>query len=171
MLIFFLKKSFKDGTVHECVFWNAPTIGKKRAIFKQIINFVLFSNFGLTKTDFSMISNQFDAMIRNNVAENEELSMNVITTFDHLYSVLRQLKTSLEITGAQVCSSVFSYSDVYPEAAYVSQKTIMEPKDNYYIFSENAKKVPVFVGPIEIVLQYSKYTIRSTLRTFFSQIF
>ena len=118
-----------------------------------------------------MISNQFDAMIRNNVAENEELSMNVITTFDHLYSVLRQLKTSLEITGAQVCSSVFSYSDVYPEAAYVSQKTIMEPKDNYYIFSENAKKVPVFVGPIEIVLQYSKYTIRSTLKTFFSQIF
>lgn len=88
------------------MYWEAGNIQEKRAIFKDIINFVLETKLKLKK--FSIASDQLDSILKLYPYSGvEEANIKIVNIFDELGKLLRGMKLPLDVTAIQGTSEAF----------------------------------------------------------------
>uniref|UniRef100_A0A182RJ55 Nucleolar protein 6 n=1 Tax=Anopheles funestus TaxID=62324 RepID=A0A182RJ55_ANOFN len=115
-------RRFKDGSITESCVWGEATdpIGQKRLIVRSIVQFLLQAHFDLPEKKIGYVATQFESAIAPYPAKMlhetiEERSMAVISAFDALGRIMRELKQlPLTINAIHGTDPVFRYTDPDP---------------------------------------------------------
>ncbi|XP_013174071.1 PREDICTED: nucleolar protein 6 [Papilio xuthus] len=105
-------RRFQDGSITEAVVWEADSRAQRRALPKQIVNYLLNFKYGVPSSEVYQVSDQLDQLVvsKSSAQYIEEGSTEVLRAFDELRRDLRALNNlPLDVTAMYGTSSVFSY--------------------------------------------------------------
>ncbi|CAH2049628.1 unnamed protein product, partial [Iphiclides podalirius] len=113
-------RRFQDGSITEACVWAAETMAERRALPKQIVDYLMSFKYGVPSSQVFHVCDQLDGLLLCKAAgeQLEERSVQVLRAFDELRRDLRALdQLPLEISAVHGVSSVFSYSEPQPGGA------------------------------------------------------
>ncbi|KPJ11465.1 Nucleolar protein 6 [Papilio machaon] len=105
-------RRFQDGSITEAVVWTADSRAQRRALPKQIVDYLMMFKYGVVPSEVYHVCDQLDSLLVSKCSAQyiEEISAEVLRTFDDLRRDVRALNNlPLDVTAMYGVSSVFSY--------------------------------------------------------------
>ncbi|KAJ8718272.1 hypothetical protein PYW08_002509 [Mythimna loreyi] len=114
-------RRFQDGSITETCVWEGESMTERRAVTKQIIDYLMKLKFDINPSDLFHISDQLDSVLARKQWASErvlyvdESSLSALQAFDALRRDLRQLvQLPLDISAVYGVSPIFSYAAPLP---------------------------------------------------------
>ncbi|XP_045776037.1 nucleolar protein 6 isoform X2 [Maniola jurtina] len=115
-------RRFQDGSITEACVWDAATPADRRAISRQIVDYLLQLKYDIPSSELYHVCGQLDSLTARKSAgcrQMEETALSVLQAFDELRRDLRALtQLPLDISAVYGISPVFSYCDPFPALGF-----------------------------------------------------
>lgn len=161
---------FKDASILEAVYWECANVCEKREIVTKICTHVLKRHCDLPKFAMKLSTNVLEQFIRlksqttsdgSRVACEgcgDERNVDIVTSYNKLCAMLRNIDLSLSVTNLQGISPVLRYTEVFMPSivSYGRNLQLSEyegvdgKKEKIQVVVPN-KPVPTYVHPIRVV--------------------
>ncbi|XP_072937991.1 nucleolar protein 6 [Epargyreus clarus] len=111
-------RRFQDGSITEACVWSAEGASDRRAICKQIVDYLFQLKYGIPSTQLFHICDQVDSVTARkgySGEQGEEAALRVLRAFDELRRDVRALaEMPLDVSAVYGVSPVFSYCEPCP---------------------------------------------------------
>ncbi|XP_065200916.1 nucleolar protein 6 [Planococcus citri] len=163
-------RRFKDGNVCETVPWASSTdsLKQKRSIVRNVVKYIMKKTLQIEDQLYIYVLDQVEDAVYDSLKDIfeikgtiEEITLNVLSSFDNLSKQLRELddEIPLPITSIQGTSPVFRYSDPFPVLpnATTTLKKAQTCVNDVSIFDENqvVKYIPYYVPVLEGTIHFA----------------
>ncbi|XP_068622458.1 nucleolar protein 6 [Battus philenor] len=149
-------RRFQDGSITEACVWDADTMAERRALPKQIINYLMNFKYGVPSSQMFHVTDQLDSVLMCKMAAEyaEERSIDVLRAFDDLRRDLRALsQLPLDISAVYGISSVFSYCCPQAPGASPPQPYARRRWSSALLKDAPGSQVPVYTPASTAVLE------------------
>ncbi|CAH0587856.1 unnamed protein product [Chrysodeixis includens] len=114
-------RRFQDGSITETCVWEGEALAERRAVTKQIVDYLMKIKYGIESTQLYHVTDQLDSVLVRKQYRGQRLlyvedgALTALQAFDELRRDLRQLaQLPLDISALYGVSPIFSYSCPVP---------------------------------------------------------